>query len=89
MSFELELLDQLQGGDLPLGIAASLFPDEAHARRAIAAMIAAGELELIDGKGAVLSSWQRRELEHQLGSWRADSVYRLSMTEAGARRIGC
>jgi hypothetical protein len=52
-------------------------------------MIAAGELELIDGKGAVLSSWQRSELEHQLGSWRADSVYRLSMTEAGARRIGC
>jgi hypothetical protein len=87
MSPELEVLDQLQGGDLPLGVVASLFPDEAHARRAIVAMLAAGELQLLDGKGAALCSWQLRELERQPGSWRTDTQYRLAITEAGARRI--
>jgi hypothetical protein len=88
MSLELEVLDQLQGGDLPLRVVASLFPDEAHARRAIAAMLAAGELELLDGEGTVLLPWQQRELERQPSSWRADTQYRLAITDAGARRIG-
>ncbi len=87
MSLELEVLDQLQGGDLPLRIVASLFPDEAHARRAIAAMLAAGELELLDGEGAVLLPWQWRDLERQPGSWRTSNQYRLAITDAGAHRI--
>jgi hypothetical protein len=68
MSPELEVLDQLQGGDLPLRVVASLFPDEAHARRAIAAMLAAGELELLDAEGTALSPWQQREFERRQGS---------------------
>jgi hypothetical protein len=88
MSPELEALNQLQGGDMPLGVVASLFPDEAHARRAIAAMLGAGELKLLDAEGAALSSWQLRELESQPGSWRADTQYRVAITDSGARRIG-
>jgi hypothetical protein len=88
MSPELEVLDQLQGGDMPLRVVASLFPDEAHARRAIAAMLAAGELKLVDAEGAALPPRQLRELERQPGSWRADTRYRLAITAAGARRIG-
>ena len=88
MSPELEVLDQLQGGDLPLRVVASLFPDEAHARRAIAAMLAAGELELLDAKGTVLTPWQQSELERKSDSWCADTQYSLAMTEAGSRRIG-
>jgi hypothetical protein len=47
---------------------ASLFPDEAHARRAIVAMVAAGELKLIDAEGATLAPWQLGELERPLGA---------------------
>jgi hypothetical protein len=73
---------------MPLGLMASLFPDEAHARRAIAAMLAAGELKPLDAEGTALSPWQVRELERQPSSWRADTQYRLAITDAGVRRIG-
>jgi hypothetical protein len=88
MSLELEVLDQLQGGDLPLRVVASLFPSETHARRAIVAMLAAGELELLSAEGVALAPWQVRNLELQPGSWLTDPQYRLSMTDAGARRLG-
>ena len=87
MSLELEVLDQLQGGDLPLRVVASLFPEEAHARRAIAALLLAGEIALLDAKGAAVAPWQLRELDRQPGSWRTDSQYHLSLTDAGARRV--
>ena len=51
-------------------------------------MLVAGELTLLDGDGAVLSPWQLRELERQPGTWRMDTQYQLSLTDAGARRIG-
>ena len=88
MSPELEALDQLQGGDLPLAVVAALFSDETHARRAITAMLAAGELALLGPEGVPVSPWQLRELERQPGSWRADVAHRLALTAVGARRIG-
>jgi hypothetical protein len=88
MSPELEALDQLQGGDMPLRVVAALFPDEAHTRRAIAAMLAAGDLTVIDAAGAAVALWQVRDLERQPGSWHNDTEFRLAITTAGARRIG-
>ena len=88
MSLELEVLDQLQGGDLPLGVLAALFPDEAHARRGILAMVLAGDVNLLDVEGVALSAWQLRELQRRPSSWRTDTQYHLSLTEAGARRVG-
>jgi hypothetical protein len=67
---------------------AALFPDEAQARHAIAAMLAAGEVALRDPDGAPVAPWQLRELERQLGSWRGQTAHRLSLTAIGARRIG-
>ena len=86
MSLELEVLDQLEGGDLPLSVVASLFPDEAHARRAIAALMVAGEVDL-SAEGAALAPWQLRDLERQSTSWREDTRHRLALTDVGARRI--
>ena len=88
MSPELEALDQLLGGDMPLSLVTSLFPDEAHARRAIVAMLAAGELRLLDPEGAALSLWQVSELARQPGSWRTETQHCLTLTDVGARRVG-
>ena len=88
MSLELEVLDQLQGGELPLRVVASLFPDEAHARRAISALLLAGEVAILDAKGATVAPWQLHELDRESGSWRTDSQYHVSLTDAGARRVG-
>ena len=81
MTPELEVLDQLEGGDMPLSIVVSLFPDEAHARRAIAAMVVAGDVNLLDAEGAPLAPWQLRELERQPACWRADTQHRLALRD--------
>ena len=88
MTPEIEVLDQLEGGDLPLSEVVSLFPNEEDARRAIVAMVAAGELRLLDVKGVALLPWQLRELERQPGPWRADTRHRVSITDAGSHRFG-
>jgi hypothetical protein len=88
MSPELELLDQLQGGDMPLGVLVALFPDESHARRAIKAMLLAGELELLDSQVGRVAAWQLLELEAQSNPWRTETRYRLAITDAGKKRIG-
>ncbi len=88
MSAELELLDQLMAHDMPLGVLVPLFPDVAHARRAIIAMVRGGDLELLDATGCPLSDWRLRELEAQGDAWGPESPYRLHLTDTGARRIG-
>jgi hypothetical protein len=78
MSPELETLDQLSGGDLPLTVIRGLFPDEERCTRAILAMLKAGELRL----------WT--EVEVPRYRWRdaLSGEGRLSITDAGLRRIG-
>ena len=87
MSLELEVLDQLEGSDLPLAVVAALFPDESHARRALLAMLRAGDVKLLDANGADVSAGGLRELERQPAPWRTVAHYRLALTEAGARRV--
>jgi hypothetical protein len=88
VSVEIEVLDQLLGGDMPLSVVVSLFPDEAYARRAIVAMLTDGELALRDPDGLTLSLSQVRELERQPSPWNRHTQYRLALTDAGARRLG-
>jgi hypothetical protein len=86
MSSEIEVLDQLLGGDLPLGVVVGLFADEAHARQAITAMVQSGEVEVLED-GAPLPLWRLRELTSQEHSLRTGTRYQLSITEAGAKRV--
>jgi hypothetical protein len=86
MSPEIEVLDQLLGGDLPLSVVVELFADEAHARQAIAAMVQSGEVEVLED-GAPLPLWRLRELTSQEHSLRTEARYQLSITEAGAKRV--
>ncbi len=85
MSPELETLDQLQGGDLPLATIRTLFESDAQFIHAITAMLDSREIRLIEG-GADLPKWRRRELLSDADqSQIAQIVVRL--TEIGARRI--
>ena len=81
MSLEIEVLDQLQGGDLPLAVVCGLFPDEAHARRAIGALLAVGAVTLRDGDGQEVRPWQVRVLATQAASWTADRRHRLALAD--------
>jgi hypothetical protein len=88
MTQELEVLDQLLGGDLPLNVIAGLFPDREHCQRAIAKMFQAGQILILDSSGNPIAFWRFRELKAQPETWAVGTQYRLSITEAGSQLIG-
>jgi hypothetical protein len=85
---EIEVLDQLTGGDLALGVIATLFRDTARFGNALAALIEASEIRILDPTGAPVPEWRFAELRRQTDFLDAVSKYRASITEIGARRLG-
>jgi hypothetical protein len=85
---ELEVLDQLLGGDLPLNVIAGLFPDRDRCRRAVGAMLKGGEVCILDAAGQPVPEWRYRELEYAPDIWSEGTTYRMSIADAGAKRIG-
>ena len=85
---ELELLDQLLGGDLPLNVIADLFPDLRRCRQAVGAMQEAGEISILDSAGQPVPMWRYRELECEPGFWAEGTLFQMTITEVGAKRIG-
>jgi hypothetical protein len=87
MTPELEVLDQLLGGDLSLAVIADLFPSQANCRQAIGAMVKAGDVCILDAEGEALPAWRYRELENAPDTWSRTTPYQLSITENGAKRV--
>ena len=82
MSPELETLDQLQGGDMPVALVRRLYPSEGEYLKAVLAMIVAGEIRLaVDG--ADVPHWQRFEILRN-----PPPGTLLAITEKGCRRMG-
>jgi hypothetical protein len=84
MSLEVEVLDQLLGGDLPLNVIAGLFPDADHCRRAIQAMLIDGQIRIVDAGGATIPDWRYRELQFEPDFWASGTPYRMAITDFGA-----
>ncbi len=84
MSPELETLDQLLGGDMPVTLVRGLFENRQRFARAIAAMLDAGEVRLIDRDGTELPRWRWRKV---LAGETEGADLRLSITDEGARRV--
>jgi hypothetical protein len=87
MSPELETLDQLLGGDLPLPVIRDLFPDGGRFARAITAMLDAGEVRLLAQDGTEGPRWQWREVLAAASNQSGANDYRLDITDAGGRWI--
>jgi hypothetical protein len=84
---ELEVLDQLLGGDMTLDVLRLLFWNDGDFGHAIRMMLEDGDVRLIDGEGNVLPDWKHRHVMSDSGSWARGTAYRLSITERGARRV--
>jgi hypothetical protein len=82
MSPELETLDQLLGGDLPLSLIRSLFAEEQRFVRGLLALLGTGEVRLLDSNGVEVPRWQWQEVLKT-----ACASHHLSITDLGARRI--
>lgn len=87
MTPELEVLDQLLGGDLSLAAIADLFSHQDRCRQAIGAMVKAGDVCIVDAEGKPVPAWRYRELENAPDTWSKATPYRLSITETGAKRV--
>jgi hypothetical protein len=87
MSPELETLDQLLGGDLPLTVIHGLFNNGERFVGAILAMLEAGEVRLLTSDGTEVPPWQWQAVLNASCSAAASGA-RLAITTAGARRIG-
>jgi hypothetical protein len=85
---ELETLDQLLGGDLPLGIIRGLFGDDRRFVHAIEAMLCDGEVQLLTAEGDAVPKWQWRDVLDAAPVRSKKSGHMLSITDKGARRIG-
>jgi len=86
MSPELEMLDQLLAGGMPLVVIRGLFDDGERFQRAAMAMLHAREVRLlVDGVEPPRWRWAEiltaaHDQEDSAGAW-------FEITEAGARRI--
>lgn len=87
MTPELEILDQLSGGDLPLNVIANLFADRDHCRRAVGALLVSGDVCIVDSADKSVPLWRFRELEDVAAFWAEGAPYRISITDAGAERV--
>jgi len=86
LSAELETLDQLLGGTLPLKVIRDLYPDDASFARSVHALLRDGDVQLIT-EGAEVPQWQWRELFTEGRILSELPQFRVDLTEQGARRI--
>jgi hypothetical protein len=87
MSPELEALDQLLGGELPLAVVRGFFGDSAQFVSAIEAMLRSEVVKLLMPDGSEVPSWQWCEvLINDTGSGGA-LFPRIAITAAGAKQI--
>jgi hypothetical protein len=87
MSPELETLDQLLGGKLPLVAILKLYPDQQAFQRGVVGLLCAGDVRLSAVDEVEVPAWRRRELFVEGAVVKElDRLY-LAITEQGARRI--
>lgn len=84
MSPELETLDQLLGGDMPLRVLRGVYPDQSSFERGISGLLVGGDVVLTSADGTETPPWKWKQILVSIGSLQA---YRLSLTEQGRRRI--
>ena len=85
---ELETLDQLLCGDLPLPVIRQLYPDDAAFMRGVLALLNSGNVRLFAAGKPDVPSWYWRELfvEGKILNKLVD--FRLDLTDQGVKQIG-
>jgi hypothetical protein len=85
MSPELDVIEQLAGGDLPLPIICGLFDEDDRAKRALANYISKGVVLFISDREGVLPRWKCEEILRQAVHLDRHTEVRVSLTDKGAK----
>jgi hypothetical protein len=81
---EMELIDQLEGGPMPLSTVRPVFKDDRRARLVLAIYIDRGVLVLIR-EGSPLQAWEAKQLLQDDKTVLGRDDLFLDLTEAGAK----
>jgi hypothetical protein len=84
---ELETLDQLLTGDLPLAIIRKIYPDDQAFMRGVFALLRCGDVRLLSRDKDDIPEWQWRELFDEGTALDRLDELSLHITERGAQRI--
>ncbi|HEX7287161.1 MAG TPA: hypothetical protein VF532_13325 [Candidatus Angelobacter sp.] len=87
MSFELETLDQLLGGELSLAVIRQVYPDEEAFRRGVHGLLTAVDVSLLTSDGTQMPAWRWRELFIEGAVMQRPDNFNLAISEAGAKKI--
>lgn len=85
MSPELETLDQLLGGEMPLNVIRRIYADDESFAKSMKELLASGDIRLLAGDE--VPKWQWKELLADGGWKRQQTPLTLAITESGANRI--
>jgi hypothetical protein len=85
-SSELETLDQLLGGDLPLEVISKLFLSREAFEKGILGLLSCGDVVLLTVDGVKVPDWRWRELFSRAGLQQLQQM-QLKITPQGARRV--
>jgi hypothetical protein len=83
---ELETLDQLLGGDMPLTVVAKLYSSPEAFQTGIKGLLSCGDVLLLDTEGNAVPAWRWREV-FDLSSAENLGQFRLHVTPQGAKRV--
>jgi hypothetical protein len=84
---ELETLDQLLGGELSLAIIRTLYSNNERFDQAILGLLTEGDVVLLSTDGANIPEWRWKELFSGPSLATHLSLFKLRITEKGARKI--
>jgi hypothetical protein len=83
---ELETLDQLLGGDMPLTVIAKLYSSTEAFRAGVRGLLSCGDVLLLDSEGNAIPTWRWREV-FDLGSTEPLGQFQLRLTPQGAKKV--
>lgn len=84
---ELETLDQLLGGDMPLTVIAKLYSSPESFRTGIGGLLACGDVLLLEANGNAIPSWRWREVFETGSDAEQLGQFQLRVTPQGAKKI--
>jgi hypothetical protein len=87
MSPELETLDHLLGGDMPLRLVRGLFPDATSFSNGMMGLLSNSDVRLVSSGGEIIPDWRWRDiLTTDVPAEYFDSVS-VQITEAGCCKV--
>jgi hypothetical protein len=87
LSPELETLDQLLSGDLPLSVIRPLYSDVEGFKKGLLGLLSSGDIELMSADRTIIPKWRWVDLFGERSVVEDLQSFRAKITREGAKRV--